>query len=112
MVYKIHLLYLLRPRDYYLFYILRQHILRSEQVFDRLRESNLKIKSDKSEFLRTEIKYLGHVISPEGVGPNPDKMNTVKNYPIPTNQKEIRSFLGVVRICIPYFAKVAKLINN
>ena len=55
--------------------------------------------------------YLGHVITPQGIRPNPDKIAAVKKFPIPKTPKEIKSFLGLVgyyRKFIPNMAKVTK----
>lgn len=71
---------------------LQEHIEKLKQVFTRLRDSKFKIQLEKSEFLRKEVQYLGHVVSSEGVKPNPDKINAVKNFPIPKTPKEIKSF--------------------
>lgn len=90
---------------------LQEHLQRLEAVFKRLRKANLKIQLDKTEFLRSEISYLGHVITPEGVKPNPDKIQAILEYPIPTNTRQIKSFLGLLgyyRRFIRDFAKVTK----
>ena len=90
---------------------LHQHIARLKEVFSRLRKANLKIQPDKCEFLRKEVAYLGHIITKDGVKPNPSKVDVIINYPIPKNPKDIKSFLGIVgfyRRFIPNFAKVSK----
>jgi transposase InsO family protein len=90
---------------------LKEHIENLKSVFERLKQTNFKIQLDKSEFLRKEVNYLGHVITPNGVKPNPDKIHAVKNYPIPKNQKQIKSFLGLLgyyRKFIKDFAKITK----
>ncbi|KXZ75732.1 Retrovirus-related Pol polyprotein from transposon 17.6-like Protein [Tribolium castaneum] len=53
---------------------LEEHIVRLKKVFERLRNANFKIQLDKSEFLRKEVAYLRHIITPEGVKPNPEKI--------------------------------------
>lgn len=55
---------------------------------------NLKAKLDKCCFLKTELKYLGHVISKGGVVTDPDKISVVANWQIPKTVSELRSFLG------------------
>lgn len=90
---------------------LQEHITNTEIVFQRLREANFKIQLDKSEFLKRETAYLGHIITPEGIKPNPDKVYAIKNFPIPRTTKEIKSFLGLVgyyRKFIPNFSKLTK----
>lgn len=90
---------------------LQEHICRLKSVFDRLRKANFKIQLDKSNFLQKEVAYLGHVITPQGVRPNPDKISAIQKFPIPTTQKEIKSFLGLLgyyRRFIKDFAKITK----
>lgn len=90
---------------------LQEHITHIEQIFSKLREFNLKVQLDKSEFLRKEVAYLGHVITPEGIKPNPDKIETIKKYPLPKTQKEIKAFLGLIgyyRRFIKDFARITQ----
>ena len=55
-----------------------EHIKRLESVFRRLKEQNLKLKGKKCEFFKTEIKYLGFVVSDGGIKTDPDKVLIVK----------------------------------
>ena len=90
---------------------LQEHMVNLEKVFQRLRESNFKIQMDKSEFLKLETVYLGHIISKDGIKPNPDKISAIKRYPIPKTPKEIKQFLGLLgyyRKFIPDFARLTK----
>ncbi|KAL1448524.1 hypothetical protein WDU94_006581 [Cyamophila willieti] len=90
---------------------LSDHIQNLRKVFDRLRKFNLKIQLDKSEFLRKEVEYLGHVVTTEGVRPNPVKIEAIRQYPIPKTTTQIKSFLGLLgyyRRFIKDFAKLTK----
>lgn len=90
---------------------LQEHIEKLRLVFQRLRDTKFKIQLDKSEFLRKEVAYLGHVVTPNGVKPNPDKVIAIKNYPLPKTTKEIKGFLGLLgyyRRFINNFAKITK----
>lgn len=90
---------------------LQEHLNNLEKVFQRLRESNFKIQMDKSEFLKLETAFLGHIISNEGIKPNPDKITAIQKYPIPKTSKQIKQFLGLIgyyRKFIPDFARITK----
>ena len=63
-------------------------------VFLRLKEANLKINPKKCVFFRKNVKYLGHVISEEGIKTDPEKIVAVKDWPVPHTKKQLRSFLG------------------
>ncbi|KAK3532108.1 hypothetical protein QTP86_008372 [Hemibagrus guttatus] len=49
------------------------HLARLETVLQRLRQAGLKVKVEKCHFLQSEVKFLGHVVSAQGVGTDPDK---------------------------------------
>lgn len=90
---------------------LQQHLEDIKKVLQTLREANLKIQCDKSEFLRKEVEFLGHAVTTEGVKPNPNKVKAIQSWPLPKTSKELKSFLGTVsyyRRFIPRFANIAK----
>lgn len=94
---------------------LQEHLDSLKQVFDRLISYNMKIQLDKSEFLQKTVEFLGHVVTPEGIKPNPKKLQAIKNFKIPNTPKEIKSFLGLVgyyRKFIKNFAKITKPLTN
>ena len=74
---------------------LQQHIEILRKLFERLREANLKLHPEKCIFMKQEVAYLGHIISAEGVKPDPKKIKAVKEFLVPKNQKNIKSFLGL-----------------
>lgn len=94
---------------------LQDHDNKLAEIFIRLDHHNLKLQPDKCEFLRREVAYLGHIISDKGVQPNPDKIRAILEIKNPKNQKDIKSFLGLVgyyRKFIPNFAKLSKPLTS
>ena len=90
---------------------LQQHKDRLDKVFKRLRENGVKISLDKCEFMRKELRYLGHLITSEGVKPDPSKIEVIKKYPLPKTKTEIKAFaglLGYYRKFIKDYAKILK----
>lgn len=90
---------------------LQEHLVNLRKVFNALQKYNLKIQLDKSEFLCKEVAFLGHLVTSEGVKPNPDKIIAIKNWPIPKTETELRGFLGTLgyyRRFIKDFAKIVK----
>ena len=88
-----------------------QHLEHLEIVFSRLREAGLKMKHSKCDFFKSEIHYLGHLISPEGISPLPNKLDSIRYMPVPNSVKEIKQFLGLTgyyRKFVPRFADISR----
>ena len=62
---------------------IHSHADRLNSVFSRLKEANLRMQLEKCVFGSKEVEYLGHIVSSEGVKPDPKKVQAVKNYPVP-----------------------------
>ena len=90
---------------------LEEHLDSLRKIFIKLKEANLKVQLEKSEFFQKEITYLGHIVSTDGIKPNPEKIEVVQKYDIPKTPKQIKQFLGLCgyyRKFIRDFAKIAK----
>ena len=77
--------------------------------------ADLKIKLSKCDFWKTEIEYLGHIVSPAGVRPMPQKIQAVLNIKPPTTVKEAQSALGVIGFVsrfVPMYSETVKHINK
>ena len=68
-----------------------------QEVFDRLEKANMTLKASKCQFAMPRVKYLGHYISEHGVEPDPAKTDLITHYKVPTNQKQVRQFLGLTQ---------------
>lgn len=87
-----------------------EHLQHLAQVFDRLKNANLKLQPTKCHFAVKEVKFLGHVISIKGVSVDPEKTKAVSEFPVPKTPKQVRSFLGMAnyyRRFILNFDKIA-----
>ena len=59
--------------------------------------------------------FLGHVLSADGISANPEKVEKVRDWPVPSNAKELHSFLGLASYYhqfIPNFAHIAKCLHQ
>ena len=72
-----------------------EHLSHPWDVFRRLREANVKLNPKKCNFVKQTVEYLGHVVTPAGISPNPDKVRVVQEFPTPSNLNELRNFLGL-----------------
>ena len=85
------------------------HLANLEKVFIRFRQHNLKLKPRKCVLLQTKVKFLGKIVSEEGVAVNPDNVTAVKTWPIPRNTKEVETFLGFVNYHRDHIKDYAKM---
>ncbi|XP_069840942.1 uncharacterized protein [Dendropsophus ebraccatus] len=91
------------------------HVHHLAEVFQVLIDHGLKIKPSKCHLLKPQVNYLGHVVSAEGIQPDPEKISAVEHWDTPKTVKEVRSFLGFAgyyRRFIPHFAQVAEPLNE
>jgi hypothetical protein len=87
-----------------------EHVEHLRIVLQILRDRQLYAKLDKCEFWLSQIHFLGHVVSRDGVAVDPSKVEAVLQWERPKNVTEIRSFLGLAgyyRRFIVGFAKIA-----
>lgn len=96
-----------------------QHRDHLRQVFKRLEEYNLTINLEKCVLGRESIIFLGHKITKDGSQPTPEKVEAIKNFPLPTVAHQLNKFLATInfyRRFIPQAVKnqmiLRKLING
>ena len=88
-----------------------EHLKWFGAVLDKITQSNLTVNTEKCEFCRSEVKYLGYVVNKDGLSVNPEKTKPILTYPAQKNIKQLRRFIGLAswyRRFIPEFAVVAK----
>ena len=88
-----------------------EHMKNLQLVFERLKEAGLKLQPKKCHFLRHKVTFLGHIVSSEGISPDPLKTSKVREWPTPITVQETQQFLGLAsyyRRFIKNFAEIAK----
>lgn len=91
------------------------HISLLLRVLEKLKTANLTINLEKSNFFRSELKYLGYVVNSNGLHVDPVKVEAILNYPAPTTSKEVKRFLGTAswyRRFVPNFSSLAGPLNK
>ena len=92
-----------------------EHLENLRQVFDRIRQHHMKLSPDKCSFFKRKVKYVGHVVSKDGVEVDPDKTAKVVNWPTPTSPEDVRRFIGFVgyyRRFIKNFSVISKPLTD
>ncbi len=82
-----------------------EHLRHVRQVLELLRAHSLHTKVSKCEFGMRELEFLGHIVSDRGVSVDPRKIEVIKNWPVPKDIKELRSFLGLANYSRRFISK-------
>lgn len=82
---------------------------RTGKVLNRLKEYNVKLNDEKCIFNATELTFLGHVLSANGITTTPNKIESIRNFRQPANAEETRSFLGLVNFVGKFIPDLATI---
>ena len=74
-----------------------EHDARRKQVLTRAREVNLKFNTEKCKIKQGHVPFVRHILSKEGLKPDPEKIRAVKEMKPPENDKELKTFLGFIQ---------------
>ena len=72
-----------------------EHLHHLDLVLEKLTNAGFTVNAAKCQFCKPEIKFLGHIISGEGVRADGERIEAILRYPTPKNQRQLRKFLGV-----------------
>ena len=93
----------------------QEHYQHLQSVFHLLRKNDLRIKASKCEFFKSQLKFLGHIVSAAGFSPDPKKVQVVTDWPTPATVQDVRAFMGLANYFRKYiqgFAKLAAPLTN
>ena len=88
-----------------------QHLADVQAMFDRFRAAKLKLKPTKCKLFQTEVDFVGHRVTPNGISVQQRKIACINNWPFPQNITELRAFLGICSYYRSYcrdFATIAE----
>lgn len=74
----------------------QSHLKITREVFDRFRSYRMRLKSQKAQVCQTEIKFLGVLLSENGIRVDPERFAAIEALPIPKSKKAVASFLAMV----------------
>ena len=80
-------------------------------AIDKITEARLKLNKEKCVFGKTEIEFLGHIISADGIKPDPKKVKAVVEMPDPTNVTELRRMLGMFNFLGRYLPNLSSVLK-
>ena len=79
------------------------------QVVERATEWNLKLNFDKCQIKQKSVKYVGHVLTDQGLKPNPDRVRAIQEMPTPTSKEDVRRFLGVIQYLSKFIPNLSEI---
>lgn len=94
---------------------LEELINRITLVLSRIREHGIKLKPTKCGFGLNSTTYLGHRISADGISVDESRIQAIREFPIPKDQHDVRSFHGLCsynRKYVKGFASIARPLTN
>lgn len=88
-----------------------EHVQNLDEVLQRLEEAGLKLNLKKCQFFQEEIKYLGHIISKEGLSKDPEKVAAMVEAKRPENTTDVKAFTGLVTFYGKFVPKLAEVLK-
>ena len=79
------------------------------QLLDRCRERNLKLNREKLQLKRSETPFIGHVLTPKGVKPDPSKVEAILTMERPKDAAAVRRLAGLVNYLSKFLSKLSEL---
>ena len=90
---------------------IEEHDKNLEAVLERIEKSGLKLNREKCQFRKEEVKYFGHLINKEGVRPNPEKVQAIRNLQTPKSLTELRTVCGMFNYMTKFVQNLASLMK-
>jgi hypothetical protein len=86
-----------------------EHMTHLQEVFTRLQKAGLTCNPEKVKFAQREISFLGHLVSSRGVRIDPERTQSIRDFPPPRDAKGIARFVGMVNFYRKFIPNVAQL---
>jgi RNase H-like domain found in reverse transcriptase/Reverse transcriptase (RNA-dependent DNA polymerase)/Integrase zinc binding domain/Integrase core domain len=88
---------------------LQDHNKNLKSLLQRLREVNLKLNEEKMNLCKESVKFYGHILTKNGIQPDPSKVNCIVDMPAPTDVSAVQRFLGMVTYLNRYIPNLSSL---
>ncbi|XP_053388481.1 uncharacterized protein K02A2.6-like [Mercenaria mercenaria] len=86
-----------------------EHDANLRAVLQRSLEQGIRLNPDKLEVGQSQISYFGHVISKQGLSPDPDKVSAIREMPIPENRSQLETVLGMSQYLARYAPRLSEV---
>lgn len=90
------------------------HLVHLQGVLTRLRNANLTVNPSKNVLAGTSVKFLGHVLSSQGISVDPQRIAAINQIPPPKNLKQLRALLGMAgfyNTFVPHYSNITEPLN-
>lgn len=87
------------------------HINHLQKLLNAILAEGFRLKLSKCRFAANSVKYLGHIIENNTISPLKDNLISIKEFPIPNTQKQVRQFLGKINFYNKYIEKSSILLD-
>ncbi|KAK2717700.1 hypothetical protein QYM36_006471 [Artemia franciscana] len=84
-----------------------EHDQRLSAVLRRARKKGIRFNSEKCEFSKDKVKYFGHIISRDGIKPDPEKIRAIQDMPSPQSKEELQTLLGMLNFLSKYIPNLS-----
>ena len=87
---------------------LADHDRNVRAFLDHCRERNLRLNKNKARLRQHEVPFIGHILTPQRLKPDPWKVNAIVDMPGPTDTQSLRRFLGMVNYLAKFFPQLSE----
>ena len=89
----------------------QSHLESLREVLKRLSDHNIKLKKQKCEFMKEQVVYMGHLVNENGVQATEEKIEVIKNAPVPVNVSQLKSYLGLIGYYRAFLPNLAMILH-
>jgi hypothetical protein len=80
----------------------QEHCIHLRKMLEAARKGNLKLNSDKMSVAVDKVRYLGHMLTENGIQADPQKLHAITNYPTPESREDLMRFLGMATYLLKF----------
>ena len=91
--------------------ILKEHVEAVKKVFKALQQADMRLRPNKCEFHKKEVKFLGSIITTKGIRMDQEKVKAITKWPEPKNLKEVQAFLGFANFYQRFIQGYSKVVT-